>query len=193
MHRKALSLLLSVFMVSGCAVKLPPKVDYTVDENAKPEIEQIQDGKLNQVTFETKIDEIRVKAEKYVVSDSVRSSINIRADNLLSAQRAYFLENENIPNKSAKCASLAGISVGIVGLMAIGMIWGGPEGADAGIKTGMSLLQYSLEGLLAGGLFFGFAGGIVGSVIKDKVIKPEFNSELRHLIADYNEAVGAGK
>lgn len=181
MPRKAFSLLLSLFIFSGCATKLPPRVDYIIGEKAKPDIEQPDDKLLTQVLFETKIDEIKVKTQQFIVSDSIKTIFFTQADSLLAGQQRYFLKNENKPNKYLR---YFGHSVSTFWVM----LW---------LVRYSSLSEHtedpSLAAIIATPIIWlhaAWIGGVVGSLAKGKKIKPEYKDSLQKLIADYNKAAG---
>jgi len=182
-----LSLALSLLMLFGCTVKLPPKVDYTIDENTKPEIDQIQEGALNQATFEIKIDEIKSKASLFIASDSAKTSIIEIADSLLARQQRYYLKNGNMPYKAANTTGKVG-SIAFVGGCIIGsMIFAAQTDGDYG--PGPLLFVYGLLIYPMAYAEFWIAGGAVGLLFQGKMIKPKHKRELQKLVADYNAAV----
>jgi len=177
MLRKAVSLLLSVLMLSGCAVKLPPKVDYTIGENTKPEIELLRDKKINQVSFETKIDEIKIKTERFVVSDSSKTELGRKANILLTAQREYYLRNKNQAQKSG----ILGVVIGVfVSALAVGL----------SKKTNDSDIRWPVGIMATSPITFLLLYGIGYNTGKGPEVDHMNSYELNGLIRDYNQTLG---
>lgn len=100
--RRLVAGLMITAILSGCATTLPQKseVEYVLDENGKPEIIQPDDNNLSQAVFEVKINEIKAKANRYILSDTIKTEIIGKVNRLLTEQKEHYLKNVNKPRKA---------------------------------------------------------------------------------------------
>jgi len=184
-------------MFSGCVGKLPPNVDYTIGENTKPEIDQPDAWFMDQVSFETKIEEIKAKIERFIVLDSDRASLIDRANELLTEQQECFLKNENKAHK----AGLLSVFFTAIGLGTLVATTSKNEVSpsndlnkmefDVGFDNADPLYMFSRIALFCPLTYIiaYYIGNQIGKSSRNEKIKPEFNKELQALVNFYNRVI----